>query len=465
MRSISLKLTLAFLFVGVIGAVLVALFVGYQTRRQFDRFLSDSYENALVARLEIYYEQHGSWQGANRALMQLYREEERSPMEQRMLPWLVVDENGVVVVGGGSAGGNAGSSNRPGRQINTRDLQNGTPIIVAGETVGYLVRIPFEPFGAQNPSPEELFLARVTQGIGVSFVAAAIVALLVGFLLARTITHPIKDLTEATTAVAGGELGRQVTVRSKDEIGELANSFNQMSADLSHASDQRRQMTADIAHELRTPLSIILGYTESLRDGILPPDVETFDIIHDEAENLSRLVQDLRTLSLADAGKLTLQWQFIPPLELLNTVAAKYRHQAEKQRILLTVEAKDDLPEIEGDPGRMEQVLGNLVSNALRFTPENGEIVLTAVQPDPAHLQLTVQDNGPGIPPDTLPKIFDRFYKADESRQAHEGESGLGLAIARSLVKMHGGTIQAASPPGKGAVFTLILPLQKETDE
>ena len=177
-------------------------------------------------------------------------------------------------------------------------------------------------------------------------------ALFVGVLLARTITNPIKELTTATTAVAQGELGRQVDVHSKDEIGALANSFNQMSTDLSNASQYRRQMTADIAHELRTPLSIILGYTESLRDGVLPPDADTFHILHDEAEHLSRLVQDLRTLSLADAGKLTLHWQAVPPVELLQTVAAKYRHQAEQQRVVLTIEEAANLPEIEVDPDR-----------------------------------------------------------------------------------------------------------------
>ena len=455
MRSLSLKLTLAFLFVGIIGAVLVAVFVGLQTRRQFDRFLSDNYEAALVDRLIIYYEQYGSWQGANRILMQVYRDEDAPRLEQRALPWMVVDENGKLVVGGSS-----GNPDRPERQISERDLKDGSPIYVNGELVGYLVRIPFQREPGQNPSPEETFIARVTQGIWLSFGAAAVVALLVGFLLARTITNPIKALTVATTAVAGGELGRQVEVKSKDEIGELADSFNKMSTDLADASQQRRQMTADIAHELRTPLSIIMGYTESLRD-ILPPNLETFDIIHDEAENLSRLVQDLRTLSLAEAGKLALHVESLPPLELLQTVAAKYKHQAEQKNISLQVDVAANLPEIEVDPGRMAQVLGNLVSNALRFTPAYGEIGLTAVQPTTTHIQFTVSDNGAGIPADVLPKVFDRFYKADQSRQAHEGESGLGLAIARSIVRMHEGTIEVTSVLGKGTAFTITLPIKR----
>jgi two-component system sensor histidine kinase BaeS len=385
-------------------------------------------------------------------LMQVYREDGAPPVEQRPLPWMIVDENGLLVMR---------DPDQPQRRVPERDLRDGTPIEVNGEVVGYLVRIPFQPFRAKNPSPEEIFLARVTTGIWLSFGVAAIVALLVGFLLARTITNPIKELTAATTAVAGGELGRQVDARSKDEIGELADSFNKMSTDLSAASQQRRQMTADIAHELRTPLSIILGYTESLRDGVLPPDTETFDILHDEAEHLSRLVQDLRTLSLADAGKLALHWQTLPPNELLQTVMAKYRHQAEQQGITLSVQSNKDLPEIEVDPGRMEQVLGNLVTNALRFTPVEGEVRLTAVQPEPDYINLIVQDNGEGIPANVLPKIFDRFYKADESRQAYEGESGLGLAIARSIVRMHNGTIKAESRVNEGTAFIITLPITK----
>ncbi|NHZ72160.1 MAG: hypothetical protein GWP17_03635, partial [Aquificales bacterium] len=172
MRSLAFKLTLAFLFVGVVGAVLVSVFVGIQTRRQFDRFLSDSYEEALVGRLVAYYEKNGSWQGVNRVLMQDIRAGNQAGFGERPLPWIVVDENGSSVMGGGQ-----GRSNR---QISARDLRNGVPIQVEGETVGYLVRVPFEKGQGQNPSPEETFLTRVAQGIWISLAAAAVVALLVG---------------------------------------------------------------------------------------------------------------------------------------------------------------------------------------------------------------------------------------------------------------------------------------------
>ncbi|MBK8986150.1 MAG: HAMP domain-containing histidine kinase [Chloroflexi bacterium] len=221
-------------------------------------------------------------------------------------------------------------------------------------------------------------------------------------------------------------------------------------------------MTADIAHELRTPLSIILGYTESLRDGILSPDAATFDILHDEAQHLNRLVQDLRTLSLAEAGELSLAFDTVAPADLLRGVAAKYTHQADQQTIALRVAADKGLPTIEVDPGRMEQVLGNLVSNALRYTPSGGQILLAAAQTQPDKLAIRVTDTGQGIAADDLPRVFDRFYKADPSRAA-QGESGLGLAIARSLVTMHGGSIWAESARGVGTTFVIELPLSPDT--
>ena len=204
-------------------------------------------------------------------------------------------------------------------------------------------------------------------------------ALLLGALLARTIARPVQDLTEATQAIAQGQLGHQVPVRTQDEIGRLAESFNQMSADLADSVQQRRQMTADIAHDLRTPLSVIMGYTESLSDGKFQGSPEIYRIMHKETQHLNRLIDDLRTLSLADAGELPLTRRLVAPHELLSRIAEAHQVQAQQKNISLRMEAADDLPLINVDPDRMVQVLGNLVSNAIRFTPEDGEIWLTAV--------------------------------------------------------------------------------------
>jgi signal transduction histidine kinase len=244
-------------------------------------------------------------------------------------------------------------------------------------------------------------------------------------------------------------------VRTGDEVGELAASFNHMSIDLAQATQSRRQLTADIAHDLRTPLSVILGYTEALSDGKLSGAPETYDVMHSEALHLSHLVDDLRLLSLADTGELPLNRRPIALQVLLERTAAAHQPQAAKKAIDLLVDADPALPEIEVDPERMAQVLNNLVSNALRHTPKGGRVTLSAVQQN-GDILLSVTDTGSGISAEELPYIFNRFYRGDQARQQN-GESGLGLAIARSIVRAHGGTISVDSTVDVGTTFTITL--------
>jgi signal transduction histidine kinase len=242
-------------------------------------------------------------------------------------------------------------------------------------------------------------------------------------------------------------------------------------------------MTADIAHELRTPLSVLMGYIETMRDGMLPPSQERFQTMFVEANQLQRLIDDLRLLSLADAGELSLHRQPADPEQLLATVAASYAQQAAQQQVALQVQAAAALPRVLVDQERMIQVLGNLVSNALRYTPAGGTIALRAyadhrprtIDHRPvlkgAENQLSVIgrqssvvvfeviDSGCGIPPDALPHIFERLYRADASRVARHGGSGLGLAIVKAIVEAHGGSVAAESAAGQGTRMTIGLPL------
>jgi signal transduction histidine kinase len=270
----------------------------------------------------------------------------------------------------------------------------------------------------------------------VSALVAVLLAFTLGSMLALGLTRSLRELTEATVAIARGKLGMQVKVRSKDELGELAVSFNKMSRDLASATQARRQMTADIAHDLRSPLSVIAGYAEALNDGKLPGTPETYTILHQETRHLSRLVEDLRTLSLADAGELTLNRIPTQAAWLLEQAALRHAVAAEQAGITLRTETVLTSASVPVDPERMAQVLDNLVLNAFRYTPEGGQIVLSAI---PAHesVQLRVTDTGSGIAAEDLPHIFDRFYRGDKSRQQN-GESGLGLAIARSIVEAQG---------------------------
>ncbi|MCB0203725.1 MAG: HAMP domain-containing protein [Caldilineae bacterium] len=449
MRSLTLKLTLAFLFVGLIGALLVAVFVGVRTQREFDQFITDRYQQDMVQELESYYSQNGGWDNISAIAM-------RTPGGFVRAPVALVDTNQAVLLGT--------RHYRVGQTVSDADLRRSLPIEVDGQVVGRLVLdLASGPEPGTPYSPETAFLERVNQAIVFGALGATIIALALGILLARAISRPVKELTEATQRVSRGDLGHQVPVRTEDELGQLAASFNQMSIDLATSNQLRRQMTADVAHELRTPLSVILGYTEALADGKLQGKPGIYDAMYGEAQLLSHLVDDLRTLSLADAGELALNRAPMPPLECLERTAAAHAALAAQRNVHIDVQASPDLPLIDVDRERIAQILGNLVSNALRYTPEGGNITLSA-RAAGNDVILQVNDNGPGIDPEHLPFIFKRFYRADESRPAN-GESGLGLAIAHSLVEAHGGTIRAGNGVDGGAVFTISLPASQTPDE
>jgi signal transduction histidine kinase len=330
------------------------------------------------------------------------------------------------------------------------------PIQVDDEVVGWLIATP-EGFG-RNPA-EALFLNNINRMLVFGAIGALVVSLLLGIFLARTLTRPIREITTATRALADGDLEQTVPVRSQDELGELAESFNLMSTKLAQSVNLRRQMTADIAHELRTPISVILGHTEAMNDGVLPPSEETYDIIRDEALRLERMVDDLRTLSRADAGELIFNVCPTPVQGLLDQAIKAYRPHASKKDINLHLESHLDLPEVNIDPDRMAQVLSNILSNALRYTPEGGVITLSTKQ-TVREVEIRVHDTGPGIEPEELPNIFDRFYRVDKSRQRDSGGSGLGLAIAKSIVEGHGGRIWAESEQGEGTTIVIALPIE-----
>jgi signal transduction histidine kinase len=365
------------------------------------------------------------------------------------MPFTLTDQNGVVLI--------PNERYKAGDVVPKDSLQEGVAISQNGHVVGVLVPMP-EPFEGQ---PRELeFIERINLTLFYGALIGAVIALLLGVFLSRTITRPIRELTKATHAVSEGDLSQQVPVRSKDELGELARAFNKMSTELSRSVNTRKQMTADIAHELRTPLSLILGHAEAVHDGVLPPSVENFEIIREEATRLEHLVNDLRTLSLADAGELSMSMQTIEPQRLLLEVASLYQHQAQQKNVSIETDVAPHLSNIEVDPGRMTQVLTNIMDNALRHTSEGGQIILAAKESN-EYVELSVQDSGPGLGAGDLARIFERFYRADPARQREDGGSGLGLAIAKSIVQAHGGQLSAESEPGRGLKVIVSLPKHK----
>ena len=449
LRSLGLKLTLAFLTVAILSVTLVAIVIGQRTMREFDQFVSDRFQHTLIEQLTDYYASNGSWRG-------LLDERDHGPGGPRFMrtrPELA----GITLL---DANANVIFSNLP-KGAREFPIPNSTykevALKVNNQTVGWLqLNLPPDNSALISGAAELEFLRRVRLATIYSAVATSLLAVLLGWLLARAISKPVRELTLATQAVAQGQLGRQVTVQSNDEIGQLATSFNQMSADLAHATQLRRQMTADIAHDLRTPLSVILGYTEALNDGKLSGDDEIYDTLHNEAKHLNHLIDDLRLLSLADAKELPLNLVEVEPAEVLQRAAAAHQMRAQQVGIALEVTTPPSLPTIIADPERLAQVLGNLVNNAIRYTKSGGVISLRAGLQGHAVL-LHVQDTGAGIEADELPYIFDRFYRGDKSR-SNSGESGLGLAIAKSIVEAQGGTITVESTPGVGSTFIVALP-------
>lgn len=450
MRSISSKLILAFLTIGIVSVAAIFLTAIWNTRAEFIRFLTDETQTNVIDQLSEYHRVHGSWEGVETVFIQNENPGQPGigPNPHRMrFSFVLADESGRVILPGGVY--------RRGERISAYQLRSGEAIVEEGRIVGTLLPLR----GSFEGSSRELeFINRINRTLLYGALAGAIIALALGVVLSQTLTRPIRELTQATHAVAEGDLTQQVPVRSNDELGELAGAFNKMSSEISRSVNARRQMTADIAHELRTPLSLILGHAEAVHDGVLPPTRENFEIIREEATRLEHLVNDLRTLSLADAGELTMSLQTAEPERLLQEVASLYQYQTQRKDVRLDLDIGSPLSQIDVDPGRMTQVLTNILDNALRHTPEGGRIILSARDIDDK-VELSVEDSGPGLQADDLERIFNRFYRTDASRQRDGlGGSGLGLAIAKSIVQAHGGQASAESEPGKGLKVIIRLP-------
>lgn len=304
---------------------------------------------------------------------------------------------------------------------------------------------------------------QITGGLLLALCAAPLVLVLLvgifgrwGF---RRFASPLAEIMTAADTVAAGDLSVRVPGRVPGAMGRLVGRFNHMIAELERAEQQRRNLTADIAHELRNPLHIIQGNLEGMLDGVYPADEEQLSTTLEETRLLARLVDDLQTLSLAEAGQLPLHPVDIQAVDLLEDVRTSFAVQAEACRVRLQVDRPEHESELwlHVDPQRMDQVLSNLVANALQHTPEGGVVTLSVHALPEAGVRLQVRDSGRGIPEDELPYIFDRFWRGDKARQ-RSGGSGLGLAIARQLVRAQGGEITAASQPGSGTTFTIELP-------
>jgi signal transduction histidine kinase len=442
-RSLTFRWIFTLLLTSLVGVFLVGLFAYRTTITQFDRLRLEQAQSAFVENVTAYYQAHQSWDGIQDWLLEK-QSAFHIPFRMPQL-FALANADGIIVAGFGPFHTN--------QSISSKDLQTGVSILLDGQHIGTAILAVPPP---ELDPRERGYISNTNQALLFGAVGAVSLALFLGIILSRHFLRPLSELTSAITAMRRGDLNQQVQVRTRDELGTLAQTFNDMSAQIHHANQLRQQMTADIAHDLRTPLMVISGYLEALRDGTFAPTPERFEAMNREATLLKRLVEDLRTLSLADAGELKLLRQSIQPQELLQQVRQSFEPIADEQQIALHVHADPNLPELYVDRERMVQVLANLVSNALHYTSPGGSVTLIARQ-EQGKVQLAVNDTGSGIPQDKLPNIFERFYRIEESRPQNQGESGLGLAIAKSIVEAHQGTIRAESQLGTGTSMTITL--------
>ena len=449
--GLQFRLVVGFTLVMTLALAGVGLSVGYAAKREADAF-QEEVEAARVARME-------------RVVSGLLANKKppadvQSALDDagKLYGWRIVlrDREGRLVADSHRLSGRL----VPGKVRGYRWVR----LKKQGEDLGW-AQVSKNELPVIAPEPgSSVLVAAFNQSLLWSGGVAAALGIVLVWLLSRRILSPVRTLSDAAGRVGQGDLSQRVQVAGRDEIGELGRTFNSMAGRLQQAERQRRNMISDVAHELRTPLSNIQGYVEAIRDGLLEPTSTTLESIHQQVLHLADLVEDLRVLALAEAGDLRLRIEAHAVGDVLREAVEPFRPRAQARNVDLSLSVDPALPHASMDRTRISQVVANLLENAIRHTPEGGSVGLTAGPGAAGMVRITVSDTGEGIPPEDLPNVFDRFYRADPSRARATGGVGLGLTIAKQLVEAHGGTIAAMSEPGGGAAFAFELPCAPGAD-
>jgi two-component system, OmpR family, sensor kinase len=451
MNRLWVRLSLAFGSLILIAAVLIIVFAELIPRPPArNMFFSDMFRerDGLVDTLVSYYRIHESWQGAESIMSGA-----RAILNNTPLSLALADADGQIVY---DSPGNVE------RFKNDIVHKENVLIMVNGKPAGILLVGAYEP---NEPKRfEQMMFERMSRGLITFSLIGGALAILLAALVSRGLTSPLSRLAEAARAIGAHNLHQRVEVSGSEEIKEVAYAFNEMAAELQQAEILRRAMVADVAHELRTPLSVLQGNLRAILDDVYPLTKDEVATIYDQTRLMTRLVNDLHELAQAEAGRLELHMQPTDVKALISNTVTIFAPVAEEKEIKLSTEVPDYLPLVNGDAVRLNQVLHNLISNALNHTPIGGNVTIGAGMEKAEEgitpkLRLWIQDNGDGISAEHLPHVFDRFYRADQSRSRATGGAGLGLAIARALIEAHGGQISASSEglPGKGSTFTILL--------
>ena len=438
------RLSLIFAVIILVTVGTIYLFVSERIAVEMENYkkISAQYRSSQIRyRLYVFYSDKGSWEGVQSVV------EDTAHVSGTRIT--LVAANGTVI--GDSRGREFLGTNYTDSQESPLELTWNQ------ELIGRAYIIP-DPTAELYVAPFLRLSASINRSLLLGGSLAIIIALILIFFLSRRITSPIGVLAKAARRLGRGDLSQRVQLRGEGEVAALAQAFNSMAADLEHAEQLRRNLVADVAHELRTPLSNIQGYLEAIRDRVMKPDAATIRSLNEEAALLSRLVDELQELSLAEAGELKLVYQAEDIAKLVKQAVTPWQPQVTATEISLSLDLPDNLPLVNIDWQRVNQVLHNLLENAVAHTRKGGTInVAAAKQGD--WVEISVSDTGEGIPAEDLPHIFERFYRVDKSRARATGGSGLGLTIAKRLVEAHGGKITVQSKLGKGSRFSFTLPI------
>ena len=458
LSSLQFRLALGFAMAIAVSLILIGLATGVVAGKQTQRFERDR-DSAHVARVEQFINDHytemGDWSSAKPEL-QRGLERTGSAIGKRII---VFDDRGDLVADSHAALNERYLGDRARRDFWRNEKR--VSVLRDNEEVGafFVSTLSLAGQGQANiidPAPSRIS-AEVRRSLLWAGIGAAALGTLLVWLLSRRTLAPLQGLGATARRLGNGDLSQRAETSGPTEIRELAHSFNVMAEGLEEAERQRRNLTADVAHELRTPLSNIQGYLEAMRDGLVEPNAESIDTIHGQAVHLSKLVEDLRLLAQVEAGALQLHQAPVNLEDLLHSCVEAVRPRAEAEGVRLDLEFHGALRDTRLDPTRISQVVDNLLDNAIYHTPDGGTVAVHARMSDGA-VEVAVSDTGAGISQEDLPRLFDRFYRTDPSRDRSTGGAGLGLTIVRRLVEAHGGTIEAESEMGVGSRFTVRLP-------
>lgn len=453
--SMRWRLLGAFGLIILIALGTVALVSRFTTQQEVTTFLGHGGQVGLenmADSLESYYEENGSWTGVESLSRNIpgrgQGQGPRTGVNVSVGEHILADSEGTILV--------SPSEVEIGTKLTDETLNQGIELKVRGQVVGYLL-----PEGGIPQLPEnfeELLIERVNRA---SLLAATIsggVAILLATILATLILRPVQSLTNAAVKLSEGDLSQRVRVQGKGELSKLGSTFNQMAESLQEAEERRAAMTADIAHELRNPLAIQRAHLEALQDGVYPLNQANLSLVAEQNAQLTRLVEDLRTLALADAGALTLNKRRVNLASVCRDLAARYEPQTEEKNVVITNECGKVDIYVSADRERLQQIFDNIMQNALRYTPKGGWIKLKLKQVGDK-VVFDFHNNGPKISEEAIGHLFERFYREDKARDRASGGTGLGLSIAHNLAAAHGGTLTGENHPDGGVVFRLTLPL------